>query len=75
MLRFDNAQQKTGKTMSANKLLAPIFNSLMLRNRTLFAVSLAVCTAYTGIGMVVPVRVLYARELVSLLTIRRYSQL
>ncbi len=34
----------------------------MLRNRTLFAVSLAVCAAYIGIGMVVPVRVLYAQS-------------
>jgi MFS family permease len=34
----------------------------MLRNRTLLAVSLAVCAAYTGIGMVVPVRVLYAQS-------------
>ncbi len=34
----------------------------MLRNRTLLAVSLAVGAAYTGIGMVVPVRVLYAES-------------
>ena len=34
----------------------------MLRNRTLLAVSLAVCAAFTGIGMVVPVRVLYAQS-------------
>ena len=34
----------------------------MLRNRTLLAVSLAVCAAYTGIGMVVPVRILYAES-------------
>jgi MFS family permease len=34
----------------------------MLRNRTLLAVSLAVCAAYTGIGMVGPVRVLYAKS-------------
>lgn len=34
----------------------------MLRNRTLLAVSLVVCAAYTGIGMVVPVRVLYAES-------------
>jgi MFS family permease len=32
----------------------------MLRNRTLLSVSLAVCAAYIGVGMVVPVRVLYA---------------
>ncbi|HLI72156.1 MAG TPA: MFS transporter [Ktedonobacteraceae bacterium] len=34
----------------------------MLRNRTLLSVSLAVCVAYIGIGMVVPVRVLYAQS-------------
>lgn len=34
----------------------------MLRNRTLVAVSLAVCAAYTGIGMIVPVRILYAES-------------
>lgn len=34
----------------------------MLRNRTLLTVSLAVCAAYIGIGMVVPVRVLYAQS-------------
>ena len=34
----------------------------MLRNRTLLAVSLAVCASYTGIGMIVPVRVLYAES-------------
>jgi len=34
----------------------------MLRNRTLMAVSIAVCAAYTGIGLVGPVRVLYAQS-------------
>ncbi len=34
----------------------------MLRNRTLLAVSVAVGAAYIGIGMVVPVRVLYAQS-------------
>ncbi len=34
----------------------------MLRNRTLLAVSLTVCAAYVGIGMVGPVRVLYAQS-------------
>ncbi len=34
----------------------------MLRNRTLLAGSLAVCASFTGIGMVVPVRVLYAQS-------------
>ena len=35
--------------------------SPILRNRTLLAVSLTVFAAYTGIGMVGPVRVLYAQ--------------
>src|SRR5690349_13403590 len=34
----------------------------MLRNRTLVAVSIAVCAAYMGIGLVGPVRVLYAQS-------------
>lgn len=34
----------------------------MLRNQTLLAASLSVCAAYIGIGMVVPVRVLYAQS-------------
>lgn len=33
-----------------------------MRNRTLLAVSFAVCAAYTGIGMVSPVFILYARS-------------
>src|SRR6202048_2997590 len=33
----------------------------MLRNRTLLAISLTVCAAYMGVGMVGPVRVLYAQ--------------
>ena len=33
----------------------------MLRNRTLLAISLTVCAAYVGIGMVGPVRVLFAQ--------------
>ncbi|HEU0004235.1 MAG TPA: MFS transporter, partial [Ktedonobacteraceae bacterium] len=35
---------------------------VLLRNRALLAVSFAVCATYTGIGMVAPVRVLYAEE-------------
>jgi len=34
----------------------------MIHNRTLLTVSIAVCAAYIGIGMVVPVRVLYAES-------------
>jgi len=33
----------------------------MLRNRTLLAICLTVCAAYVGIGMVGPVRVLFAQ--------------
>ncbi len=39
-----------------------LVGDFMLRNRTLLAVSLAVCAAFTGIGMVIPVRVLYAQS-------------
>jgi MFS family permease len=34
----------------------------ILRNQVLLAVSLAICASYTGIGMIVPVRVLYAQS-------------
>jgi MFS family permease len=34
----------------------------MLRNRALLAISLAVCASFAGIGMIVPVRVLYAES-------------
>jgi MFS family permease len=34
----------------------------MRRNRTLLSVSLSVCAAYIGLGMIVPVRVLYAQS-------------
>jgi len=34
----------------------------MLRHRTLLSVSIVVAVAYTGIGMVVPVRILYAQS-------------
>ena len=34
----------------------------MARNRTFVAVSIAVCAAYSGIGLAEPVRVLYARS-------------
>lgn len=34
----------------------------MIRNRTLLAVSITVCATYIGLGMVVPVRVLYAQS-------------
>lgn len=42
--------------------LSAITDNQLLRNRTLLAVSLSVFAAYTGIGMVGPVRVLYAES-------------
>jgi len=42
---------------------------LLWHNRTLLAVSLAVCAAYSGVGMVGPVRVLYAQSRGASLTI------
>src|SRR5689334_6314771 len=41
--------------------LSAITDNQLLRNKTLLAVSLTVFAAYTGIGMVGPVRVLYAQ--------------
>ncbi len=35
---------------------------MIRRNRTLLSVSLSVCAAYIGLGMIVPVRVLYAQS-------------
>lgn len=40
----------------------PLTKSEVLRNRTLLAVSLSVFAAYVGIGMVGPVRILYAES-------------
>jgi MFS family permease len=59
MSRIDKPQRKTG---GISKLLAPITGNKVLQNRTLLAVSLVVCASYTGIGMIVPVRVLYAQS-------------
>src|SRR5260370_16722534 len=39
-----------------------LVGDFMLRTRTLLAVSLAVCAAFTGIGMLIPVRALYAHS-------------
>jgi DHA1 family multidrug resistance protein-like MFS transporter len=55
MTEFEPTQsKKSGKVTFAN--------SIIFQNRTLLAVSLSVFAAYTGIGMVVPVRVLYAES-------------
>lgn len=59
MSGIDKSQRKiTG----ISKLLAPFSRNKVLQNRTLLAVSLVVCASYTGIGMIVPVRVLYAQS-------------
>ncbi len=51
------------------KWYAPFTNGLLWQSRTLLAVSLAVCAAYSGVGMVGPVRVLYAQSHGASLTI------
>ena len=59
-------QQEIGRTVS--QPLVGVKRSV-LRNRTLLAVSLTVFAAYTGIGMVTPVRVLYAQSRGASLTV------
>lgn len=44
------------------RLTAPFTSSEVLRNRTFLAVSLSVFVSYIGIGMITPVRVLYAES-------------
>ncbi len=44
------------------RFIAPFVGSAVLRNKTFLAVSLAVFASYVGIGMVGPVRVLYAES-------------
>src|SRR2546421_2494511 len=55
MSGFDKAQTKKSTKN-------PFVDNLLFQNRVLLAVSLSVFAAYTGIGMVVPVRVLYAES-------------
>jgi len=57
--KLDNAQESTPVV---GKFLARFVGEQTLRNRSLLAVSLAICAAYTGIGMIVPIRVLYAQS-------------
>jgi MFS family permease len=59
--KLDSAQPQQ-RTIFVSKFIAPFVGGQMLRNRTLLAVSLTICAAYTGIGMIVPVRVLYAQS-------------
>jgi MFS family permease len=44
------------------RLIAPFTSSAVLRNRTFLAVSFSVFVSYIGIGMITPVRVLYAES-------------
>ena len=54
---------------STKKWYSALTRGLLWQNRTLLAVSLAVCAAYSGVGMVGPVRVLYAQSRGASLTI------
>src|SRR5260370_34596436 len=52
--------QKAGRrAIPIGKLVAPIFGEKMLQNQVLLAVSIRICAAYTRIGMIVSVRVMY----------------
>ncbi|GAC1696281.1 MAG: multidrug efflux MFS transporter NorA [Ktedonobacteraceae bacterium] len=53
----------------AQKWYSTLTQGLLWQNRTLLAVSLAVCAAYSGVGMIGPVRVLYAQSRGASLTI------
>ncbi len=57
--KFENVQRRT---TFLSKLLSSFVSEQTLRNRTLLAVSLAICAAYSGIGMIVPIRILYAQS-------------
>ena len=57
MSRMEKVQPK-----GIARLTAPFTSSEVLRNRTFLAVSLSVFVSYVGIGMITPVRVLYAES-------------
>lgn len=57
MSRIDKVQPK-----GIARLSAPFTSSEVLRNRTFVAVSLSVFVSYVGLGMITPVRVLYAQS-------------
>lgn len=59
---MSKVEQNQPETEDANKRNTPFSRSPLLRNKTLLAVSLSVCAAYAGVGMVGPVRVLYAQS-------------
>src|SRR5947208_16299007 len=56
MSKFEQTRPKK------NSSKFPFVDSILFQNPTLLAVSLSVFAAYTGIGMVVPLRVLYAES-------------
>lgn len=59
---MSRVEPTTGKTKGLVRFIAPFTRNPLLHNRILISVSLAVFAAYTGIGMVGPVRVLYAES-------------
>lgn len=59
---MSRVDQTTGKTKGLARFHVPLTRNPLLHNRVLISVSLAVFAAYTGIGMVGPVRVLYAES-------------
>jgi MFS family permease len=61
--------QTRNKTSSIVTTVSSFTGSPILRNRTLLAVSFAVFAAYAGIGMVAPVRILYAEARGASLTV------
>jgi len=63
MSQMEQTPQQTKKWYSA------FTQGLLWQNRTLLAVSLAVCAAFSGVGMVGPVRVLYAQSRGASLTV------
>ena len=66
MSRIEHAPEQK---VSTRKWYTAFTDGLLWQNRTLLAVSLAVCAAYSGVGMVGPVRVLYAQSRGASLTI------
>lgn len=57
------------KVLRINTLIAPLIRNSVLHNRALLAVSFSVFAAYIGIGMVGPVRVLFAQSRGASLTV------
>ena len=57
--KLNNTQRRA---VSIGKIVMPFVGGQLLRNRTLLAVSLAICVSYSGIGMIGPVLVLYTQS-------------